>query len=368
MTDPIHGQLPPVVMLPWLASLLMPALRADTLGATALGVFALAYAAAVWLLLGTRGPRWPSIALAVLLTAIALVFAAKLGEFWYLPMPFVFAVWSLITVEYGAPLVNVAGVVVVHLLGVWVGSDAPQIVIGAFLTFLAGMLTFVVLRLGGAVRELEAAREELAHTAVARERLRFARDLHDLLGHTLSLVVVKAEAVRRLIPRDPAAAGEQAADIETVGRRALSEVRQAVTGYREPSLAEELAGARAALTAAGVVAELPEPGELPGEVGALLGWVVREGVTNVLRHARARRCVIELRQLEERVELSITDDGDGWVGGPGSGPHEQGGPVAEGNGLRGLAERVRAAGGELLAQGTAAGFTLRVSLPAGEAS
>lgn len=368
VTDPIHGQLPPVVMLPWLASLLLPALRADTLGATALGVFALAYAAAVWLLLERRGPRWPSIALAVLLTAIALVFATKLGEFWYLPMPFVFAVWSLITVEYGAPLVNVAGVVVVHLLGAWVGSDAAQIVIGAFLTFLAGMLTFVVLRLGGAVRELEAAREELAHTAVTRERLRFARDLHDLLGHTLSLVVVKAEAVRRLIPRDPAAAGEQAADIETVGRRALLEVRQAVTGYRAPSLAEELAGARAALTAAGVAAELPEPRDLPGEAGALLGWVVREGVTNVLRHARARRCVIELRQLEERVELSVTDDGDGWAGGPGSGPHEPGDAVAEGNGLRGLAERVRAAGGELLAQGNAAGFTLRVSLPTGEAS
>ncbi|MCK2244275.1 MULTISPECIES: sensor histidine kinase [unclassified Crossiella] len=358
VTDRLHGQLPPVAMLPWLASLLLPALRADALGATALGAFALTYGIAVYLVLNQRGPSWAPIALAVLLTTIAVTCAREFGDFWYLPMPFVFAVWSLITVDYGAPLVNVVGVLVVHLLGVWVGSDAPPIVIGAFLTFLAGMLTFVVLRLSRAVAELEAAREELAHTAVGQERLRFARDLHDLLGHTLSLVVVKAEAVRRLIPRDPGKAQEQAADIEAVGRRALTEVRQAVSGYREPSLNEELAGARAALVAAGVTAELPEPGELPGAVGPVLGWVVREGVTNVLRHARARRCVIELRTADGTAVLTIANDGA---------PPAQD-AVTWGNGLCGLTERVQAAGGELTAIATPGGFMLRVSVPTGETS
>lgn len=353
VTDRIHGQLPPVVMLPWLASLLIPALRTGWLGATALGVFALAYAIAVWLLLNRRGPQALPIALASLLTAIALGFAGQYGEYWYLPLPFAAVVWTLLTVDYGAPLVNLVAVVVVHLVGFGVGSDAPPIVIGAFLTFMAGMLTFVVLRLAGAVADLEAARAELALTAVAEERLRFARDLHDLLGHTLSLVVVKAEAVRRLLPEHSARAQEQAADIEAVSRRALTEVRQAVSGYREPSLAEELAGARAALTAAGVTAELPRPPELPAAAGAVLGWVVREGVTNVLRHARARRCVIELRVRDNEAELSIADDGAG-------------GPAEPGNGLRGLTERLRAAGGELSAHGEGGGFTLRVRLPIGE--
>ncbi|GAA2842667.1 hypothetical protein GCM10010452_83730 [Crossiella cryophila] len=356
MTDRLHGQLPPVAMLPWLASLLLPAVRANALGATALGAFALTYGIAVWLVLNKRGPSRAPIALAVLLTTIALTCAREFGDFWYLPMPFVFAVWSLITVDYGAPLVNVIGVLVVHLLGVWVGSDAPPIVIGAFLTFLAGMLTFVVLRLSRAVAELEAAREELAHTAVGQERQRFARDLHDLLGHTLSLVVVKAEAVRRLIPRDPAKAQDQAADIEAVGRRALAEVRQAVSGYREPSLPEELAGARAALVAAGVTAELPDPGELPAAAPPVLGWVVREGVTNVLRHARARRCLIDLHTVDGTTVLTITNDG--------TTPTKT--PITWGNGLNGLTERVHSAGGELTATPTPAGFTLRVSVPTGE--
>ncbi len=331
-------------MLPWLASLLVPATVADTPGRIGLGVFAATYAAVVWLVLRGRCPRWVPFALAVLLSAIAVLLVGHFGTYWYLPLPFTAVVWSMLTVDRGAPLVNVGGVAVVHLLGWVVWSDWPSIVIGAFLTFLAGMLTFVVLRLARA-------QEELARTAVAEERLRFARDLHDLLGHTLSLVVVKAEVVRRLIPRDPDAAREQAADIESVGRTALTEVREAVTGYRERGLAEELRAAASTLGEVGIRATAPEPPPLPAATSALLAWVVREGVTNVLRHAAARRCVIGVSSKGEHVELVVADDG-------------RGAQAAPGNGLRGLTERVQAAGGELrTGPGPLGGFALTVTLP-----
>jgi two-component system, NarL family, sensor histidine kinase DesK len=124
--------------------------------------------------------------------------------------------------------------------------------------------------------ELAAARDELAHRAVAEERQRFARDLHDLLGHSLSLIALKSELARRLAERDPVRAREEMADVEAVARRALAEVRDAVSGYRQVSLAQALVEARSALTAAGIALRLPASTDtLPGPVDAVLGWVLR---------------------------------------------------------------------------------------------
>jgi two-component system, NarL family, sensor histidine kinase DesK len=225
-------------------------------------------------------------------------------------------------------------------------------------TFLAGFTVYIFRRLVGTVAELDRARNELAVAAVAAERLRFARDLHDLLGHTLSVIVVKAEVVRRYVTRDAEVAAGHAADIETIGRRALTEVRDAVAGYRAADLGRELDRARSALGAAGIGCELRTSGPSPtAEAGAVLAWVVREGVTNVIRHSGARSCRIELRRDEETTSVLVADDGSG-----GSGPRADLGPP-NGTGLNGLRERLDACGGRLEVRQTASGFLLAAELP-----
>ncbi|WTO37549.1 histidine kinase [Streptomyces achromogenes] len=295
----------------------------------------------------------------------------------------------------------------------------------AYATFLSSMVTAAILGLSEAVRELRAAREELARRAVEKERLRFSRDLHDLLGHTLSVVVVKSEAARRLAARDLDAALTQIADIESVGRQALTEIREAVTGYREGSLATELTRARSALSAASVRPVVRQSGTpLTPETEALLGWVVREAVTNVVRHSDATRCEITVESATERVRLTVTDNGTGAPGGgdgdgdalgnedadaftservnfsggkredaaggeradvfgsdgmsfsksdgrdafrgEGVGAAEGGRRVVGGTGLKGLTERLAAAGGSLTAgPSPRGGFTVTAVLPVG---
>ncbi|MBW8796387.1 MAG: sensor histidine kinase [Streptomyces sp.] len=236
------------------------------------------------------------------------------------------------------------------------GSDAITIAYG---TFLSTMITAAILSLSEAVRELRAAREELARRAVEKERLRFSRDLHDLLGHTLSVIVVKSEAARRVAPRDLDAALTQISDIESVGRQALTEIREAVTGYREGSLAADLVRARSALTAAGVEPVVRQAGApLAPQTETLLGWVVREAVTNVVRHSGATRCEIIVDSAAGRARLTVTDDGSGAVAAE---PCPEG---IGGTGLKGLTERLAAAGGSLTAgPAPRGGFTVTAELP-----
>jgi two-component system, NarL family, sensor histidine kinase DesK len=200
--------------------------------------------------------------------------------------------------------------------------------------------------------ELVEAREELARSAVAEERMRFARDLHDLLGHSLSLIALKSELAGRLAERDPVRARQEMADVEDAARRALAEVRDAVSGYRQVSLAQALAEARSALSAAGITLRAPAPGNpLPAAVDAVLGWVVREATTNVLRHSGAGAVTVDLLTTGDGVTLTVTDDGRG-----GSQPH--------GAGLAGLAERVEAVGGRLEAgPADGRGFRLAAVVP-----
>jgi two-component system sensor histidine kinase DesK len=196
---------------------------------------------------------------------------------------------------------------------------------------------------------LSAARAEVARLAAENERSRIARDLHDLLGHSLTTITVKAGLARRLGERgETGRALAEIAEVEQLSRRTLGDVRAAVAGHRDVTLAGELATAREVLRAAAVIAELPGSVDVVApELSELFGWVVREGVTNVVRHARATHVRVS---LGERW-LEIVDDGKGGV--PGNG-----------NGLAGLRERVAAAGGSLAATGGISGFRLRAEVPA----
>lgn len=211
-------------------------------------------------------------------------------------------------------------------------------------------------------RELEAARHELAETAVAEERARIARDLHDTLGHSLSVIALKSELARRVLPSDPGRAADEIADVERTAREALASVRETVSGYRQPTLAMELAGAREALRAAGIAGTVePAPEGLPRDVDALLGWAVREGVTNVLRHSEARSASIRVVEGDGRLGVEITDDGRG------SSTAAAGvTPGASGNGLAGLRERADRLGGGIEAGPLPAnGYRLCVTVPVG---
>ncbi|MEJ2287595.1 MAG: sensor histidine kinase [Deinococcales bacterium] len=213
------------------------------------------------------------------------------------------------------------------------------------------MLAFVQTR--RLVTELRDAQAEVARLAVANERLRFARDLHDLLGHTLSLIALKSEVARKLGREHPERAAQEVADVERIARDALTEVRQAVTGYRQQGMQFELDQARSTLAAAGVTAMVRTSGASPPEaLDQLFGWALREAVTNVVRHAEAHRCEITVGRDDRGVHLRVSDDGKG------------GSTVNPGNGLTGLAERVAAANGSFNAgPGPAGGFTLDISVP-----
>lgn len=272
-------------------------------------------------------------------------------------------------------------------VALWRGNHAADPWTIGYGTFLSGAVTAAILALSATVRELRETQAELARGAVERERLRFSRDLHDLLGHTLSVIVVKSEAARRLAPRDLDAALGQIADIESVGRQALTEVREAVTGYRAGSLSGELDRALSALAAAGIEGTVHRTGPpLTPRTEALLGWVVREAVTNVVRHSGATHCVLAVTSGSARVLLTVTDDGPGGGrSGPrtdsagaghgpgrgdrrGTGPDDAEPPYAYGGtGLAGLSERLALVGGSLrAAPGPDRGFVVRAEVP-GEA-
>jgi len=208
---------------------------------------------------------------------------------------------------------------------------------------------FAVMQVVRGNQALAEARAELARLAAENERIRIARDLHDLLGHSLTTITVKAGLARRLGSADPARAVDQIAEVEDLSRRALADVRAAVSGYRDVTLVNELARGRELLRAAGINADLPTAADMVDPANQeLFGWAVREGLTNVIRHSRASSCAVRLAPSS----MEITDDGIGAA-------------APAGNGLRGLRERVAAAGGTLDAGPLQPrGWQLRVCMPA----
>lgn len=183
-------------------------------------------------------------------------------------------------------------------------------------------------------RQLQLAQDEVAVLAVERERERISRDMHDILGHSLTVIAVKAELAGKLFDRDPERSRAEIMQVQALARGALADVRGMVSATRAVTLAGELAGARQAFDAAAVEAELPGTvDEVPEQLRELFAWALREGTTNVLRHSAATR----VRVTMTPDTLTVDDDGYGPPGAP-SAP-----PTVGGNGLRGLTERARAA-------------------------
>ncbi len=235
--------------------------------------------------------------------------------------------------------------------------------LAAFLLLVRGVgLDMIgVARMGNAIRELHTARRELARMKVEEERLRLARDLHDLLGQTLSVITLKSELARGLIIEDPAHCAQELAEIEQVSRKTLREVRKTVVGYRQPRLSNELDGVRQLLEAAGIAYEIEQlSGDLPSTLDAVLAWTVREGVTNVIRHSRARHCLLRLKEEQGWIGAEVLNDGE-----QAEDASEQ--CASQGSGLLGLRERVSMLGGSMEAGPlTLSGkphFRLRVELP-----
>ena len=197
-----------------------------------------------------------------------------------------------------------------------------------------------VTRMGSAIRELHTARRELARLKVEEERLRMARDLHDLLGHTLSVITLKSELARHLVTEEPEHCARELSDIEQTARQTLREVREAVAGYRQPRLESELDAARQLLEAARIDARIEQSAkELPPAIDAVLAWTVREGVTNVIRHSRARYCLIRLAQENGRACAEVLNDGSVRL--------RTESATGQGSGLAGLRERVSVLGGQM---------------------
>ncbi|WP_017538745.1 sensor histidine kinase [Nocardiopsis halophila] len=232
---------------------------------------------------------------------------------------------------------------------------SPGPAVAAALATWALSLLFVRLFEGSlrVIHRLDTARLVESRLAVAEERLRFARDLHDTLGRTLSVIALKSELGARLCETPQARAEME--EVQRLARASQEEIREVVRGYRRSELLSELEGARALLKAAGIVCRVDAacPDGLTDEQGSALGWVVREGVTNVVRHSRATYCTIALEAAPDAATLRLTNNGARTVE-----------PDRSGGGLDGLRQRVATASGTLAWERTGAGlFTLTARLP-----
>ncbi|RFU42195.1 sensor histidine kinase [Actinomadura logoneensis] len=290
---------------------------------------------------------------AVLCAALPFAFGAE-----WAGMPIYLSIVAAMTLPLcGVPYAVVAAAALSALQSWYLGIGRGGLLMIAMSALSLGLFMFAFRHARTLVQQLREARAETTRLAAANERLRIARDLHDLLGHSLSLIVLKSELARRMAARDLDRAFAEVNDIETVAREALRDVRATISGYRRRDLTGELDGARAVLTAAGIEPVVRTAGTpLPDEADGLFGWAVREAVTNVVRHSRARRCEIVVRREPDAAVLSVTDDG--------TAAQESAGSFTPGNGLTGLAERLATAGGEVTARPRpSGGFAVTARLP-----
>ncbi|GAB7183868.1 signal transduction histidine kinase ComP [Kitasatospora sp. Ki12] len=352
--------------------LVFPALTAVAVGGTVDGAAAAAGYAVV-----------TAFCLCYALTAVALERGRRT---WIVPLLAVMTVLFLAALPFAHADAFFLATVVVSAVAVLWREHAATVVTGAALAafllpwavrpwhsgpggFQALALLFTALtcrafaEIAATNRELVAARAEVARLASEAERDRIARDLHDLLGHSLTAITVKSRLAQRLADRDPGRSVAEMAAVESLSRQALADVRAAVTGYREVTVAGELARARELLRAAGVVADLPSAADAVGpDHRELFGWVLREGITNTVRHARADRCSVVLTA----TSVEIRDDGPGPDAHGARGGRGSRGIRGGGKGLTGLRERVAAAGGTVEAGPLAPrGWRLLVTVPSG---
>lgn len=298
--------------------------------------------------LNWRMPQRYRLLLPVALWALSFTFFPWLGFDISSLWGYVGVVAAMSLLEFRVVLIFIAALTAVATWFAWLDGDR-----GDALFTLPAIIASVSLMMAAfgrvlvSMNELRATQHEMARLAVDQERSRVARDLHDILGHSLTVITVKAELAGRLIESDPARAAAEIGEVEDLARGALADVRSTVSGYREVSIASELANAKSALESAGIAPDLPGSVDaVPAHYRELFGWVVREGVTNVLRHSRASRC--EVRLGHDFVE--VIDDGVGAAA------------STDGSGLVGLRERAESAGLTMTAGSRpTGGFRLRVS-------
>jgi two-component system sensor histidine kinase DesK len=324
------------------------------LGLVTLALFALAYIGFFgwirWVGMGAGGlPTWQRLVYLGGMLALCLLMLPSAGQQALTCLVYISAVAMMaldLRIAIGVVAVLLGGVeLAMRLVPGW--SDDGSV---GFAIFLGALAVFGMRRAIQRSIELNATRKDMAELAVQEERNRFARDLHDILGHSLTVITVKAELAGKLIAANPERAAAEVADVESLARAALADVRAAVAGYRELSLAGELVSARAALQAAEIKADLPTTvDEVPEENRELFAWVVREGVTNVVRHSGAKRCTIRIAA----AQIEVLDDGKGPT--PGGG--------ASGHGLIGLRERADQADANVqVGEAPGGGFRLAVKV------
>jgi two-component system sensor histidine kinase DesK len=230
-------------------------------------------------------------------------------------------------------------------------QPATYWVFGIFLMVMVGAANISRAALEDKNRALAESRDEVRQLAAAAERERIGRDLHDLLGRTLTLIAIKADLAAKLVDRDAEDARNEMRDIAGAARQGLADVRSAVSGMTGATLSREIAGSQAALGVAGIVCTFEGDADRidPG-TSAVLSMALREAVTNVIRHSGASRCEIAVRQLPAGLEMVVSDNGNGEA-------------VRAGGGISGLRSRLAAAGGDLAVRGTAKGTQLIARLP-----
>ncbi|MCX7513465.1 sensor histidine kinase [Frateuria hangzhouensis] len=272
---------------------------------------------------------------------VAAMVAVGLATWVYNPFGFILLVLAAVVSAFSASwrrwLASVALMGVLALGKAWLSGEPPSVALWVVMSGLFGGFGNVAYMYSARKdAELRLSQTEVRRLAILAERERIGRDLHDLLGHTLSLVALKSELAKRLALDDPARAQCEMAEVERVARHALTEVRAAVTGMRRSDLVAELTSARLMLEACGVALDgnVPAGTELPGAVEAPLALVLREAVTNIHRHARASRAAVSVSIEDDMLQMHISDNG-------------RGGLSAHGNGVSGMRERVRALGGTL---------------------
>lgn len=345
----------------WLAFLIDPVVRGwqersllGWVGIAATAAFATAYVVLFnWVRNLRRAgsemvvPRARAVAILLLMTLLAAVMVLALHDAGmsatiYLAVASVMALPTLYAVVVTVTMA--AAVVISFNANHWSGGSGLALGVLA-----AGLAMWGIVQMMQRNLELLAERERNADLAVVEERSRMARDLHDILGHSLTVITVKAELAGRLMYVDPARARAEVADLERLSRDALADVRRTVEGYRQMSLPVEIVRARNALGSAGIDADLPGTTDaVRSDLRELFAWVVREGVTNVIRHSHASTCTITL----EPCRLVVGDDGTG------AGEHA----TTVGHGLSGLRERAERAGALVSTRSFAGrGFTLEVS-------
>lgn len=280
---------------------------------------------------------------------------------------------SGLTIRTARMALRVVGVVTVAYIITTLASGDGVVDFGVTLlpTVLVGLAMIGFRRQIELTRDLTLARETVARLAASEERLRLARDMHDLTGQSLSMITLKSDLAARLLDRLPPGpdrdrARDEIQQVADVSRRTLHDIREAISGYRRPTLAVEVITAREALEAAGITPRDDDAltllsGTFDADAEAVLGWCLREAVTNVIRHSGARDCWMRLARRGDELSLEVRDDGAG--AGP---PAGDGLPATAGTGLRGMSERLCAVGGKLEIRPGPGGFRLLAVVPAGD--